>query len=119
MFRSGISSFLVCSYWSSVATGETPLATLRPIFLHLRDPARISKLHSRILEVLYQAPSQEKPPNGVIPVITSQKTADISRELRSSLAAHLFGWDFVHLQRLRYSVASFCKVRVRLPIHSF
>ena len=98
------------------ASGSAPLATLRPILLHLRDPSKISQLHHRIIEILNQGSSQAMLPNVVVAECTSEKTTDISFELRRSITTHLFGWDFVCSQRLRYFVACFCQVCERSVI---
>ncbi|KAH9940878.1 transcription factor IIIC subunit delta N-term-domain-containing protein [Epithele typhae] len=90
------------------AHGEAPISALRPILLHLRDANRIARLHSKILGVLTQN-AAEQPPEIQVPGGSTWN--DVSREVRESLTAHMFGWDAVHAQRLRYSVATFCEVR--------
>lgn len=103
-------------------SGETPTSVLRPILLHLGDPNRLSRLHTRILDVLRQVPDNGANAAVVIPSDSDPGawTGAVSRELRRSLTAHLLGWDNIQSQRIRYAVAAFCQVRqlswMNLPV---
>ncbi|KAI1793486.1 transcription factor IIIC subunit delta N-term-domain-containing protein [Ganoderma leucocontextum] len=99
----------------ATSSGETPISILRPIFLHLRDPARVSRLHTDVLDVLYQVPPDGARANIDIPPYAGDWTADVSREWRESLTTHLFGWDIILSQRIRYAVAIFCQRRAEAP----
>ena len=35
-----------------VADGEPPASLLRPVLVHLRDPARVARLQARLIELL-------------------------------------------------------------------
>ncbi|KAI0695325.1 putative zinc-finger of transcription factor IIIC complex-domain-containing protein [Cerioporus squamosus] len=90
-------------------SGEAPISMLRPLFLHLRDPSRVARLHSRILEVLYRQPFNGADANIVVPVYAGDWTLELCCELRRSLTTQLFGWSSIQSQRMRYAVALFCQ----------
>ncbi|KAI0741644.1 transcription factor IIIC subunit delta N-term-domain-containing protein [Daedaleopsis nitida] len=91
--------------------GEAPTSALRSTLLHLRDAKRLSRLHSRILETLHQLPHDGIAPDFVIPPYTGEWTAHLSNALRTSMTAHLFGWDTIQSQRIRYGISVFCQNR--------
>ena len=81
------------------------------------------RLCERILDTLRNAPFREPAPRFAMPTCTGAQSVELSRDLARSLATHLFGWDGVLSERLRYSVAAFCQVRPSLgsassPPHS-
>ncbi|PIL25172.1 hypothetical protein GSI_13061 [Ganoderma sinense ZZ0214-1] len=96
-------------------SGETPISTLRSIFLHLRDPVRLSRIHSDVLNALHQGQPTGASADINVPSYAGEWTADVSRELRESLTTHLFGWDSIQSQRKRYAVALFCQSRAQAP----
>ncbi|KAI8969373.1 putative zinc-finger of transcription factor IIIC complex-domain-containing protein [Trametes punicea] len=104
-----IQTLAECIGHSKSATGEAPMSRLRPIFVHLRDSRRIARLHGRILDTLHHAPLREPLPNIAVPVHAGEAGAELTRQFVSSLSTHLFGWDGVLSERLRYAVAAFCQ----------
>ncbi|KAI0766669.1 putative zinc-finger of transcription factor IIIC complex-domain-containing protein [Trametes elegans] len=100
---------------SKSGTGEAPIARLRSILLHLRDPQRIARLYTRVLDVLHHAPFTAPPPNFNIPPYEGDWGSEFSRDFAQSLSTHLFGWDSVLSQRMRYAVAAFCKSHSAAP----
>ena len=86
------------------------MSVLRSVYLHLRDASRLSRLHTRILDALSQPQSTGAHPDIVVPRYAGEWTSAVSSELRTSLTAHLFGWNNIRSQRLRYAAAAFCHV---------
>ncbi len=66
-------------------------------------------MQSGVLNALYQDSATGAGADINIPPYAGEWTADISRELRESLTTHLFGWDIIQSQRIRYAVAIFCQ----------
>ncbi|KAI0675674.1 putative zinc-finger of transcription factor IIIC complex-domain-containing protein [Trametes maxima] len=90
-------------------SGKAPIAHLRSILLHLRDPHRIVRLHGRILDALRDIPIGETMPVYAIPPCEGGRGSELSGEFVKSLSTHLFGWDSIQSLRMRYTVASFCQ----------
>ncbi|KAI0358005.1 hypothetical protein OH77DRAFT_1449501 [Trametes cingulata] len=89
--------------------GEAPVSQLRAILLHLRDAQRLARLHTRILDILYQPVVAEAVPDFVIPTYEGDWGVELSRDFVRSLTTHLFGWSSVQSQRIRHAVAAFCQ----------
>ncbi|KAI0794108.1 transcription factor IIIC subunit delta N-term-domain-containing protein [Fomes fomentarius] len=112
-----LSELAECVGRTKCGSGETPTSVLRPILLHLGDPNRLSRLQTRILDVLRQVPDNGANAAVVIPSYSDPGawTGAVSRELRRSLTAHLLGWDSIQSQRIRYAVAAFCQKHAQTP----
>lgn len=94
---------------SHAATRITPLHQLRPLLLHLCSTGRFVEICPRLLAVLDQSPQDESPAVSIPP--SSQGVgAELQRQLRESLATHLFGWNGLLSLRMRLSVADMCWV---------
>lgn len=91
------------------ATRSTPLHQLRPLLLHLCSTGRFAETCPRLLEVLDQSPQDESPAVSV-PPSSPGVGAELRRELRESLATHLFGWSGLLSLRMRLSIADICWV---------
>ncbi|KAI0331648.1 hypothetical protein GY45DRAFT_1369805 [Cubamyces sp. BRFM 1775] len=104
-----IQNLAECIGRSKTATGQAPIYRLRPILVHLRDPQRIVRLCERILDTLRNAPFREPVPSFAMPIYAGAQGPELPRDLARSLTTHLFGWDGVLSERLRYSVAAFCQ----------
>ncbi|KAF8552235.1 hypothetical protein OG21DRAFT_1535864 [Imleria badia] len=89
------------------ATRSTPLHRLRPLLLHLCSTGRFVELCPRLLEVLDQSP-QDEPPVVSVPPSSQRIGVELQRQLRESLATHLFGWDGLLSLRMRLSIADMC-----------
>ncbi|OJT11221.1 hypothetical protein TRAPUB_12265 [Trametes pubescens] len=89
--------------------GGAPIGRLRSLFLHLRNPQIIARLHKRILDTLSHTPCSEPTPDFVIPSYIGDWDANLSHDLVDSLAKHLFGWKSVQSVRIRYAVAAYCQ----------
>ncbi|KAI0642097.1 putative zinc-finger of transcription factor IIIC complex-domain-containing protein [Trametes meyenii] len=88
---------------------KAPIGHLRSIFLLLREPPRIARLHRRILDVLRDLPVGDTMPSYVIPQYGGDRGNKLSGEFVKSLSTHLFGWDSILCLRVRYAVAAFCQ----------
>ncbi|KAI9573929.1 transcription factor IIIC subunit delta N-term-domain-containing protein [Boletus coccyginus] len=89
------------------ATRITPLHQLRPLLLHLCSTGRFAEICPRLLAVLDQSP-QDESPAVFVPPSSQGVGADLQRQLRESLATHLFGWNGLLSLRMRLSVADMC-----------
>ncbi|KAG5653210.1 hypothetical protein H0H81_001687 [Sphagnurus paluster] len=87
------------------AAGLAPLHLLRPFFFRLRDKAKLSILHPRILEIL-KLQDGDHSANVQVPAWPDM-IPGIRTEFRTSLAQHLFGWDVLLQLRMRLSFADF------------
>lgn len=94
---------------SCAATRATPLHQLRPLLSHLCNTGRFAEVCPRLLEVLDRPPPDESHTMSVPPSF-QVAGAELQRQLRKSLATHLFGWNGLHSLRMRLSVADMCWV---------
>ncbi|KAF8066594.1 transcription factor IIIC subunit delta N-term-domain-containing protein [Lyophyllum atratum] len=90
---------------AKTAAGVAPLYLLRPFFFRLRDRAKLSALHARILEIL-KTPADDHSVHVLVPS-WSGVTPELRSVFRTSLAQHLFGWDVLLSLRMRLSMADF------------
>jgi len=88
------------------ALGQAPIHLLRPTFLYLRQPGKLSQLHSRVLDML-KSRSVDHSTSIVLTPWLGTLVPEVRREFKRSLARHLFGWDSFTSLRLRLSVADF------------
>ncbi|KAJ7308537.1 transcription factor IIIC subunit delta N-term-domain-containing protein [Mycena albidolilacea] len=86
------------------ASGCTPLALLRPIFLHLED---LLKLQPRVIQILL-AEADRYPPSPVLPTWSGDVDPQLRLDFRRSLKQHLYGCNILHSARLKLAVAEFC-----------
>ncbi|EKM55654.1 uncharacterized protein PHACADRAFT_209176 [Phanerochaete carnosa HHB-10118-sp] len=91
------------------SSGESPIATLRPLFLELRDPDRLRRLHPRILPLVRLQHLPDDFPNTVLSAWTGPLTPAFRAQFRRSLRTHLFGRNSFLSQRLCVMLASFCE----------
>jgi len=97
---------------ANFSTGQSPIASLRPVFLHLQDPAIITRLHSRIFHVLRSADRARSSSSNSLPSWSGELDSQFRSAFRTSLVAQLFN-SGLHVQRLRVSVARFCQVHAQ------
>ncbi|KAF5383669.1 hypothetical protein D9615_003787 [Tricholomella constricta] len=90
---------------AKTSAGKAPLHLLRPFFFRLRDKAKLSALHPRILEIL--RPQAEDHSAHVKVAAWPSMTPDLRTVFRTSLVRHLFGWDVLLQLRMRLSLADF------------
>ncbi|KAF8962108.1 transcription factor IIIC subunit delta N-term-domain-containing protein [Flammula alnicola] len=85
----------------------SPLHTLRPFLLHLRNPARLDVLHSKLLEILQSKLQTDHSTK----VHTHPWEGDLDLEtrlkFRIGLTTNLFGWDDLLSLRMKLSLADF------------
>ena len=93
------------------AAGKAPLAILRPVFLHLREQARLSRLSPRLLELLHNRHISDDTLDVHFRECGGEVSPDLRRQLRKSLRTHLFGRNTFLAQRLRVMLLGFCRVR--------
>lgn len=93
---------------SKAYTGQTPVALLRPDFLHLRESKKLSRILPDIIRVL-----DSTSPGDVVQFEVAdyegELSADIRNEFMKSLSTHLFGWDSLFRQRALLVLGEFCK----------
>lgn len=87
-----------------LASGCTPLALLRPIFLHLED---LLKLQPRVIQILL-AEADRYSPSPVLPTWSGDADPQLRLDFRRSLKQHLYGCNILHSARLKLAVAEFC-----------
>ena len=104
----------ICKLKVVPATGQAPLATLRSILLHLRDPERLSRVQGRLLEYLAQRQVPDDTQDILLAPWQGELTADLRQQLRKSFRTHLFGRDTLLSQRLSIMLAAFCQVRASI-----
>ncbi|OSD04865.1 hypothetical protein PYCCODRAFT_1443665 [Trametes coccinea BRFM310] len=97
------------------ATGQAPIDRLRPILVHLRDPQRLARLHERIIDILHHAPFRDPIPDIALHARASDAEVELTPGFGNSLATHLFGWNGVLSERLRYAIAVFCQKHASAP----
>ncbi|OBZ74221.1 hypothetical protein A0H81_05958 [Grifola frondosa] len=73
--------------YAKAVTGEAPISLLRPVFLHLREPQRLSRLYLQILEILRRPISEDTNVQTNIPPYSGE----------------------LSIFRIRLSVATFCQ----------
>lgn len=93
-----------------LGAGEGPVSLLRPFLVHLRDPRRLSRLQAGILDLLQPSPDPFSRTPVNFPEISGELSKELRLDLRRSIATHLFGWDALLCQRMRFSLAEFCQV---------
>jgi len=86
--------------------GQAPIHLLRPSFMYLRQPGKLSQFHSYILEIL-RPDFVDHSTDIILLPWSGELVPEIRREFRRSLAKHLFGWDSLLSLRMRLSVADF------------
>ncbi|TFY72445.1 hypothetical protein EVG20_g550 [Dentipellis fragilis] len=89
------------------ARGEAPLHILRPLFLHLRNPGALERLHSHMLTIL-EAHISDEALHRNIPAWIGELDEAVRTAFRKSLVQHLFGSDDLLSLRLRLATADFC-----------
>ncbi|KAA1468914.1 hypothetical protein DENSPDRAFT_834407 [Dentipellis sp. KUC8613] len=89
------------------ARGDAPLHILRPLFLHLRNPGVLERLHPHILTIL-EAHISDESLHRNIPAWTGELDEAVRTAFRKSLVQHLFGSDDLLSLRLRLAAADFC-----------
>ncbi|KAG8220800.1 hypothetical protein J3R82DRAFT_2244 [Butyriboletus roseoflavus] len=94
---------------SYAATRSTPLHQLRPLFLHLCNTGRFAETCPRVLDILDHSPQDESLAVSV-PLSSQGVGVELQRQLRESLATHLFGWNTLLSLRMRLSIADMCWV---------
>ncbi|KAJ3872669.1 putative zinc-finger of transcription factor IIIC complex-domain-containing protein [Lentinula edodes] len=88
--------------------GPAPLHHLRPIFFHLRQRARLARLHDRLLEILEIGDNEggtEQPHQNTTNAY--QDPMNIHLDLRNSLKRHLFGDEQLMRLRMKLSLTDF------------
>ncbi|KAJ3860095.1 putative zinc-finger of transcription factor IIIC complex-domain-containing protein [Lentinula novae-zelandiae] len=88
--------------------GPAPLHHLRPIFFHLRQRARLARLHDRLLEILEIGDNEggtEQPHQNTTNAY--QDPMNIHLDLRNSLKRHLFGYGQLMRLRMKLSLTYF------------
>ncbi|KAJ3913013.1 putative zinc-finger of transcription factor IIIC complex-domain-containing protein [Lentinula edodes] len=88
--------------------GPAPLHHLRPIFFHLRQRARLARLHDRLLEILEIGDNEggtEQPHQNTTNAY--QNPMNIHLDLRNSLKRHLFGDEQLMRLRMKLSLTDF------------
>ncbi|KAJ3850791.1 putative zinc-finger of transcription factor IIIC complex-domain-containing protein [Lentinula lateritia] len=88
--------------------GPAPLHHLRPIFFHLRQRARLARLHDRLLEIL-EIGDDENGTEQLHQNTTNvyQDAMNIRLDLRKSLKRHLFGDQQLMRWRMKLSLTDF------------
>ncbi|GBE86530.1 hypothetical protein SCP_0904090 [Sparassis crispa] len=94
---------------AKAAAGQGPISLLRPTFLHLLDSERLSRLRTKLLELVQRSQPLEDLVQIVVTPCTAELTPQVRYDFRRSLFTHLFGWDVVLRQRMRLKVAEFCQ----------
>ncbi|KAH9476063.1 Putative transcription factor tau subunit sfc9 [Psilocybe cubensis] len=90
------------------SSGYSPLYLLRPYMLHLRDPAKLHNLHSKLLEILATRPLVEDLSKTItVPPLQEVLNDDVRCQFRYSVSTSLFGWDDLLSLRMRLSLADF------------
>ncbi|KAJ4500092.1 hypothetical protein C8R41DRAFT_811683, partial [Lentinula lateritia] len=88
--------------------GPAPLHHLRPIFFHLRQRARLARLHDRLLEILEIGDNEggtKQPHQNTANAY--QDPMNIHLDLRNSLKRHLFGDEQLMRLRMKLSLTDF------------
>ncbi|GJE86983.1 transcription factor IIIC subunit delta N-term-domain-containing protein [Phanerochaete sordida] len=91
------------------ASGESSLATLRHIFLELRDSERFRRLHPRVLALVRTEHFPDDSSAATLPAWTGPQSTALRAQFRRSLRAHLFGRNSFLSHRLCVMLAGFCE----------
>lgn len=91
------------------SSGESPLATLRAIFLQLKDSDRLRRLHSRILPLVSAQHLADDSADADFPAWTGPLNPTFRAQFRRSLRTQLFGRNSFLSQRLCVMLAGFCE----------
>ncbi|PPQ96911.1 hypothetical protein CVT26_005897 [Gymnopilus dilepis] len=96
---------------SKPASACSPFQLLRPFLFHLRNPARLDRLHSRFLEIVHLpegVQAEDHSTKIIVPHSTLTAVDDgIRAKFRLSLATHLYGWDELFRLRMRLCLGDF------------
>lgn len=90
--------------------GQTPVALLRPVFLHLRDARTLTRLARDLAGILCSPSSLQITVDIIVPLYVGEVTPEMRQQFRSSLSSHLFGWDTVLAERMKLVISEFCRV---------
>ncbi|KAF9004682.1 transcription factor IIIC subunit delta N-term-domain-containing protein [Cyathus striatus] len=92
---------------AKAASGLSPLALLRPFFIHLRNPKKINTLLPRFLAILHPNIDSDHTLSIRPPMYEGVLDSRLREEFRRSLSRHLFGWDVMQGMRMKLSLADF------------
>ncbi|KAI0796220.1 putative zinc-finger of transcription factor IIIC complex-domain-containing protein [Abortiporus biennis] len=97
------------------ANRTAPLGILRPVFLHLRNPERFSRVSSQVIDILQEDPSHAKTIEIDIPAWSEELSPQLREAYKQSLKTHLFGWDSLLHQRIKIYLSAFCEKQAGDP----
>ncbi|KAH9943814.1 transcription factor IIIC subunit delta N-term-domain-containing protein [Amylocystis lapponica] len=129
-----VSMFVVAQLWSEddderilrdlkeritgakACSGQSPISVLRPVFLHLRDPPKLLRLDGDLAQIL-QPTSLEDFIQVIVPPYTGQLTSELRKQFGRSFSTHIYGWDALMSERMKFVVSEFCRPLLSVVWH--